>query len=328
MPFTHLKKKVKDALSEVKTSVHENQTIEEAIAVLRNKHIEDNILYFYVLDDDEKLVGVISARDLLLKESSSRISDIMRTNLVFVNEGANLQEAMAIMETQNLLALPVINFEGKFIGVVDVNQYLEGSIDVANSKNRLQVFQMLGFFLDEGKRTSTWKSYRTRMPWILCNMVGGLMCAVISAIFEDVLQHVILLAMFIPLVLSLSESISMQAMTQSMTQPPSQHFLKEHPLIGVFRQWKIFSLLALSSGLVVGAASILWGDGIGPAAVIAISIMISITVTAFIGSAVPIFLHMRRLDPKVASGPLVLMSADVITTLVYLSLATWLLLPS
>ncbi|MCI5053154.1 MAG: CBS domain-containing protein [Simkaniaceae bacterium] len=326
MPKSELKTLVKDCVSEVDTIVRGDQTIEEAIAILRKKHISANILYFYVLENDDTLIGIISARDLILKESQVHIRDAMVTNVVSLLETHTLEEGMEIMQAQRLLALPVVDENRRFLGVINVSHYIEESMDVANSKQRLQIFQMLGFFVDEGRKMSTLSNYKIRMPWIFCNMIGGVACAIIAAFYEDVLSKVIILAMFIPLVLSLSESISMQAMTQSLNAPPSHDFLRRNLFKSIFSQWKLFVMLSVTCGLIIGGLSIFWGDGLGPSIVIAVSIMISITITALIGSAIPTILHYKRLDPKVASGPLVLSLADIITTLIYLSLATWLLL--
>ena len=326
MAFSNLHRKAKECVANVQTILYEDDTIDKALQNIRGKDIHDQVLYFYVLNHEGKLVGVVSTRELLLRDKEKTIKEMMSKNIIYLHEDQTLDEAMVIMESQQLLALPVLDHEGKFLGVIDVSHYLEESVDVANTKKRMQIFQMMGFVLDEGKQVSTWHSYRSRMPWIFCNMFGGLACAVISRLYELVLSKVLLLAMFIPLVLSLSESISMQAMAQSLHLPHSSKYGKEHPLKKIFRQWKIFSLLAVSCGVIVGGISLFWGDGIEPAFVIMAGIMISIFITALIGAAVPILLHTKRLDPKVASGPVVLMMADVITTTIYLTIATWLLL--
>lgn len=322
----NLDKKIRNYVSTVHSIVYEDQSIEEALKELRQKDIHDKILYFYVVDQEYHLVGVVSARDLLLKPQQLSIGEIMDKNVVTLQADQNLAEAMALLETQHLLALPVLDENNKFLGVIDVGHYLEESVDVANTKQRLQIFQMLGFFLDEGKKTSVWNSYKSRMPWIFCNMLGGIGCAIISRFYQDVLSKVLILAMFIPLVLSLSESISMQSMTQSLNMPSNQRLFNENPFRAVFRQWKLFVMLGVSCGVIVGSTSLLWGDGIGPAITICFGIMFSVVITALIGSMVPVLLHSKRLDPKVASGPVVLMSADILTTLIYLSLAYFLLL--
>jgi magnesium transporter len=85
--------------------------------------------------------------------------------------------------------------------------------------------------------------------------------------------------------------------------------------------------LGLTCGIIVGGLSLLWGNGLPPAISIASGIILSVTITGTVGAAVPLILHAWKLDPKVAAGPVVLSLADVITTIIYLGLSTWWLLP-
>jgi magnesium transporter len=164
------------------------------------------------------------------------------------------------------------------------------------------------------------------MPWILCNMIGGIACAIVSHAFQLVLAKVLILAMFIPLVLSLSESISMQSMTQSFHILRKQNVSWKKIFSRMFSEIRTAILMSLTSGLLVGALSLFWGSGIAVSSTIAMGIITSVILSAVIGSSVPLLLHLNRLDPKVASGPVVLTIADVITTTIYLFLATlWLL---
>ena len=209
--MNHLDRKISQCMSPVKTVVYEHETIEEALQHLRERHICDKILYFYVVDSGYHLKGMVSTRDLLLKEPQTLISSITSLNIITLHAEQTLKEAMEMMEVQRLLALPVVDDHKKLLGTVDVSIYLSEAVDVANTKKRVQIFQMLGFILEEGKPFSIMKNYKIRMPWIFCNMFGGVACAVISNMYEAVLEKALILAMFIPLVLSLSESISMQA---------------------------------------------------------------------------------------------------------------------
>jgi magnesium transporter len=312
----HLDRKVKACMTQVKTVVYEDETIDDALKHLREKHISDKILYFYVVDRNYHLKGIVTTRDLLLKELDTLISTITIPSIIFLNPEQTLKEAMELMEVQRLLALPVVDESKKLLGIIDVGVYLEEAVDVANTKKRVQIFQMLGFILEEGKPFSIMKNYKIRMPWIFCNMFGGIACAFISNIYEAVLQKALILAMFIPLVLSLSESISMQSMTQSLSQISSKLSKSQ-----IFKQLKLYLLLAATCSIVVGSIAILWKDGTKPAGVIAVGILVSIVLSAIVGAMVPFLLHKGKLDPKVAAGPVVLMMADIMTTIIYLSIA-------
>ncbi|MDX8431651.1 MAG: CBS domain-containing protein [Candidatus Algichlamydia australiensis] len=319
-------KPVLDFVNPVQTVVHPDQTIEEALMTVREKDIHEKIVYFYAVDDEGKLVGIVPTRRLLLRSPKTLVKEVMDTKVICLLCTQSLKEALTVFETHHFLALPVVDKEQHFLGVIDVQLYLEESVDVVNSRRRSDIFQIIGFNLEEGKRVTTWRSYRTRMPWIFCNMFGGLACAIISKFFELILTKVIILAMFIPLVLSLSESISMQSMTLSLQQLQNNGARLGYLIRRSLREWKTIVLLALTCGAVVGSISIFWGDGIAPALTIALGIFLSICITGTIASIVPLVLHVREWDPKVAAGPIVLTCADVITTAIYLSLATWFLL--
>jgi magnesium transporter len=320
---TDYNKPLREFISPVRTTIHIDQTIEEALSFLREKHIDEEIIYIYVVDDKRKLLGVVPTRRLLLSEPDSPIISVMDTSLVRLNCNQTLQEAMEYLESHRLLALPVVDDKDHLLGVIHVGHYLEEKFDVANSRRRTDIFQLIGMVVEEGKKAGAWAGYRSRMPWIFCNMFGGFACAVISRVFEVVLAKVLILAMFIPLLLTLSESISMQSMTQSMQLLKRPTRKMRYIFQCLIREWQTVSMLAVSSGLLVGIVSLFWGDGLLPALTISFGIMVSVVITASIGSVIPLILHAQKWDPRVAAGPVVLMFADVLTTLFYLALGTW-----
>jgi magnesium transporter len=326
MEKKHSKVLVKDRMHKTLVVVEENHTIKEAINILRNKQSDGKIIYFYVIDAEYKLRGIVSARALLLADPQNQIKDVMEESVFCLQEDQNLEEAMEALSHRRLLALPVVDVHNVLKGVVDVQMYLQENIDIFKEQRNQDVFQLLGMRFEEGVYKSPWKSYTKRMPWILCNMAGGIACAIVSRVFQIVLAKVLILAMFIPLVLSLSESISMQSMTQSFHILRKDHVSWGKIFSRMFSEIRTAILMSLTSGILVGVLSLFWGSGIIVSSTIAAGIVISVILSAVIGSSVPLLLHLNRLDPKVASGPVVLTISDVITTAIYLFLATlWLL---
>ncbi len=326
MTNNDLSRPVRDFATCVHTTLHQDQTIDEALISLRRRKIDEKVIYFYVVDHEHRLKGIVSTRQLLLSARHSTIKEVMTHSVISLKEDQSLQEAMEQLSTHRLLALPVVDAKQKLIGVIDVQVYLDESVEIADTRHTKDVFQILGLSLEMGKRKSPWKSYRTRMPWILCNMAGGIACAAISFFYQAVLAKVLLLAMFIPLILTLSESISMQSMTQSLHLVRQPNIRKRQIFQRILYEGRMVVSLALTCAISVGFISLLWGGGFGPSATIASSLFISITLSASAGASVPWILHARSLDPKVASGPVVLMFTDVLTTTIYLSLASWFLL--
>jgi magnesium transporter len=326
MPEKDLTKTARECFSPVETTLPIHGTIEEALAVLRKKTISQKIIYFYVVDEEHKLKGVISTRQLLLADPLRRMGEFMQPAVVKINHRQTLQDAMEMFAKNPLLALPVVDDENRLLGTIDVQMVMDEAVDVADVRTRLDIFQMIGVSLEDGKKISLGKGYQQRMPWLLCNVFSGLICAIISRFFEVVLAKYLLLAFFIPLVLTLSESTSMQSMTQSLLFLRRPRFYWKIAIARGKREWRLASLLALSSGILVALLSLLWGDGFLPSLCIGVGILFSVIISALFGIAIPILLHRTRLDPKVASGPVVLMIADMLTTGLYLGLASWWLL--
>ncbi len=303
--------------------VREEETVEEALASLRQKKYEGKILYFYVVDKEHHLHGIASTRALLLAEPTTKVADIMEESIFYLKEDDTFEKAVIELSAHRLLALPVIDDEGRLKGVVDIQMCLDENIDLFKEQRNQDVFQLVGMTLEEGAQKSSWHSYRKRMPWILCNMIGGIACAIISSIFKLVLGQVLILAMFIPLVLSLSESISMQSMTQSFQILRKQHISMSKILLRMFSEVRVGILMAITSGLLVGLIALFWDVSYKVVFTMAAGVIVSVTFSSLIGASIPLILHIKKLDPKVASGPVVLTFADMFTTSVYLAIATW-----
>ncbi|MEX0886718.1 MAG: magnesium transporter [Phycisphaeraceae bacterium] len=323
-----LERPVREFLTRVDTTIDAELSVEQALQRIRLRPLKHEVIYFYVVDEHGALAGVVPTRRLLLSEPDRPIREIMQKTVVHLPEDATLEEALAEFAIHRLLALPVVDAAGQLMGVIDVRLYAEEAVDLAQANRADELFQMIGLSVEQARHGTALAGYRLRMPWLLCNIVSGVICAVIAAFFADVLALVVMLAMFIPLVLTLSESVSMQAMSMAL------QFLhrRQIPWPAVRRrvgmEWRTAVLLGVTGGVLVAGASLFFsaGGATHPAPVMLAAVAVSMLVSAMVGLGMPIALHALRLDPRVAAGPVVLMLADVMTTAVYLGLATlWLL---
>ena len=169
-----LSKPVRDFVSDVQTVIYHDQTIEEALAAVRGKDVTEKIIYFYVLNEERKLLGVVSTRKLLLNDPKMKISEVMERSVICLQGSQSLREAMEFLESHHLLALPVVDDERHFLGVIDVQLYFDEQVDIGYAKRRSEIFQMIGYYIEDGRKFTPLKSYRFRMPWIFCNMIGGI----------------------------------------------------------------------------------------------------------------------------------------------------------
>ena len=321
-PATDLNRPVSEFTSPVDTVVRSDQTIAQALEALRQRTISHRIFYLYAVDASGRLVGVIPIRSLILADPHEPVERVMKTPVISILATANLEEALELFAMHRLLAIPVIDAAGRLIGAVDVEVYAQEMFDLAEVNRVHDLVQLVGMSAELSRHQSAWMGFRLRMPWLALNLLGGLICAVIAWFFSATLERVLLLALFIPLVLTLSESISMQSMTLSLQllHAPGVPWAAVRRRLS--NEWRAAGVLGAACAAVVGGAAMLWGRG-GAPGVIAASILITMAAAATLGVVLPTVIHRMRLDPKVASGPLVLMVVDIVAMSVYLGLATF-----
>jgi magnesium transporter len=225
-----------------------------------------------------------------------------------------------------LLALPVVDEEKRLIGVVDIEQYADEIHDLDVREQAADIFQLIGVRISLVRDNSVWKHFTNRFPWLLCNIGGGLACALVAGLFQGVLNEVIALALFIPVVLALAESVSIQSLTITLQSQHGNQVKWDRVLTTFARELPLGMLLGLSCGLLVGLVAWFWPGDHPVALTLLASIGLSVTAATLFGLLVPSILLAVQSDPRVASGPITLALTDITTTVLYLGLATWWLL--
>ncbi len=293
--------------------------IADALDRVRRLGDASSINYLYVVDDEQKLVGVVPARRLLTAQPQELVRDVMLDHVVAIPDWATVLIASEYFATRRLLAFPVVNGKGELLGVVDVGLFTDEVIDLAK-RTYDDIFQLIG--VHGTAQRSTWMAFRDRFPWLLCNIAGGLIAAFIASRYEHLLQQVVVLALFIPIVLALAESVSMQALTLTMQNLPDGPVVWRRLGAAMWKEFLTAALIGLACGAVVAGVVIGWRGEPLVASTILIAITLSMIVACLLGVAVPAVLRAARADPKIAAGPVVLASADVVTLLLYFGLGT------
>lgn len=317
----HLDEPIERFVRRTRATLRSSLSVGEALDNLRSRGIEESIIYFYVLDDSDRLVGVMPTRALLLSGPDERLVDVMKQGIVSCRADRPLWEAMSMFAVHRFLAIPVVDAEGRFEGVIDVKLYSDEAADMASAEHEADVFQIIGVWIEQYRGGGPLKAYRIRMPWLACNLIGGLISAGIATAFGAVLEQAIVIAAFIPLVLTLCESVAIQSLTLAIQfmHASKVNFRQIQKL--ALRESAVSLLLGVSCALIVGVIALLWAGAVPAVGVIAGSILIAMCIAAVLGLLVPLVLHVAKLDPRVAAGPLVLMLVDVSAMLVYLGIA-------
>lgn len=302
-----------------------DHTVAQALVEIQQQSTEGRIVYFYVVDAQGRLQGILPVRRLLLNPPETPVAELMVRRVVALPETATLGDACEQFVLHRFLALPIVDAQRRIVGVVDVELYTDEISDLARQDEVDHVFQLIGVRLAEGEQASLRLAFRRRFPWLLCNLTGGLACAFLASAFEGVLNRVLVLSLFIPILLTVAESVSIQALTLTLQSRHGNRFQWRPTLRSLLQEVPLGLLLGAACGAIVAAVVLLWQGMALVALSILLSIILAVTTAIVLGLLVPTLLHRAQRDPKVASGPIVLATTDLAALFYYLGLATLLL---
>lgn len=308
------------------TAFNKSITVDDALKKIRNEGAGERIVYFYVIDDNEALVGVLPTRRLLIGEPDQKIEEIMVSRVAALPNTSTVYDACEFFVTYKFLAFPVVDEDRKVVGVVDVNLFTEELLsldpDIEDRSQYNDVFETIGFNINAIKSASPVKAWKIRVPWLLATVTSGTVCAILAGFFEATLSASIIIAFFLTLILGLGESISIQSMTLAgqalhTAKPTLKWYTKN-----LIKESKTSFLLGISCGVIVTIVVMIWKGALLTALTVGLSILLVMVVAAFWGLTVPTILHRTNLDPKIAAGPITLALTDICTIVFYLGLAT------
>jgi magnesium transporter len=306
-------------------TLQEDLTVQQALNAIRERGLGERIVYFYVVDHRDRLVGVVPTRRLLTAPLEGLLSDIMVRRVVAIPETATVLEACEAFVLHKFLAFPVVDYRRQIVGVLDVDLLTNQVFDIAETERLDELFEAIGFQVSQVRDASPVRAFRFRFPWLVATIVSGTICAVLASAYEVTLAKSLVLAFFLTMVLGLGESVSIQSMTITI-----QALRAMKPTLGWYvrafsREMGTSLLLGTACGTVVGIIVWLWRGAGLEAFSIGVSILLTLCAACFFGLTVPAVLHAFKLDPKIAAGPVTLAFTDIFTLLFYFSLGALLL---
>ncbi len=321
----HLQQPVSTMARKDVATLRHDFSIHQALEAIREHGVGEKIVYFYVIDSEERLIGVLPTRRLLTAPFEQLVSDVMIARVVAIAETATILEACEEFLLHKFLALPVVDANRRVVGVLDVRLLSDEAFDIAEREQTDALFESIGFRVSQVRDASPFKAFRFRFPWLVATIGSGTVCALLASAFEATLAQSIVLAFFLTLVLGLGESVSIQSMTVTIqalrgTRPTLRWYAR-----ALGREVSTAALLGGACGSVVGLIVWLWRGEALAGFVIGTSILLALCAACIFGLSVPSLLHAVRLDPKIAAGPVTLALTDVFTLLFYFGLAALIL---
>lgn len=309
-------------------------SVADALDRIRREGVGERVIYFFAIDADKHLVGVLPTRRLLTAAPETRLEEIMVRRVVAIPASATVLEACEFFVLYKFFAFPVVDSQRRVVGVVDVSLFAEEMLEADNKAEESpapalslsdDIFAALGFRLAQIRGASPWRVFRYRFPWLLATVAAGTACAVLAGAFEATIESSVIIAFFLTMVLGLNESVSMQSMTLTIQALRVNTLTRRWFVENLRREMVTALLLGLMCGALVAAIVWVWRRDVNGAGVVGATIVVSLFTACLFGFGVPSLLHWWKLDPKIAAGPLTLAVTDFFALAFYFSLA-WLVL--
>jgi magnesium transporter len=270
----------------------------------------------YVVDDEGKLKGRLSLKDLLTTSTKTHISEVYIPKVDAVNVNEKPEEVAKIMSKYDLEAIPVIDEIGRLVGRITIDDI----VDVIREEAEKDYQLAAGISQDVEADDSIWELTRARLPWLFLGLLGGVGAAAIMGGFETLMSDYGVLFFFTPLIAAMAGNVGVQS-SAIMVQGLANDDLKGSIGGRLIKEM----LLALLNGAVLATILLfftwIWKGSFLTSLAISISLITVTVVAGIIGTFIPIFLHKRGIDPAIATGPFITTSNDIFGILIYFSIA-------
>jgi len=283
----------------------------------------ETINYVYVVDSDQRLMGVLSIKELFRSPKATKVADVMHHELVTVRPHTD-QERVALLSIEhNLKDIPVVDSENRFLGVVPSDTIM----NVLHEENVEDLLKFAGVhsFQNSVKEIATAPAgiyFKKRFPWLIVGLGGGFIAASIVSAFETTLRLQLVLASFIPAIVYLADAVGTQTQTIFIRSLSLNQKLNLRSYIT--RETKVGIMIAIAIGvLVYGISFFFWTPSI--AIILGLSFIFTVLAAIAIALFLPWIFLKFRIDPAIASGPFATVIRDIMSLVIYLTIASLIL---
>ncbi len=303
-------------------SLPDDIPVEDAIARLREIAPEaETIYYVYVVDDEGRLIGVLSLRDLIAASEGTILKNIMRRNIISVNADMDQEEAARVVSKYDLLALPVVDEEEHLLGIITFDDV----IDVMEQEATEDIYHMAGAKEVVGMdltKAPVSKVVRLRLPWLFVTMFGGVLSGSVISVYESTLEAIVMLAAFIPVIMGMGGNVGTQSSTIFVRGLATGEIEQSEVWDYFFREIRVGLTMGFFCGLLMSVVAYIWQGNVYLGLVVGTSMLITISFATLIGTLVPLVLNKLNIDPAITAGPFVTTIKDFTGLLIYFLVAS------
>jgi len=318
-------------MTPVVVKVRDSATVDEAIHQLRNAAADEDFYAVYVVDDRERLVGLVPLRRLVVSPPDTPIRKIMQPDVISVRADEDQEEVVNLFRKYDLAAVPVVDGDGRLLGRVTVDDVIDALVEEADE----DLFAMAGTEPEELDSTSVLRAARIRGTWLLFCLLGTVVSATIITVYQrraGDAEHMLLLA-FVPMIAAMAGNTGIQTSTVVVRGLAMGDLAGRSLPLAVARELRVGLLVALGCAFVGGLIAIIFASiSIGHASgqpthplivgvIVSLAMFWAVTAATVLGLTLPFVFRRIGVDPAIASGPFVTTGNDAISVAIYLSLA-------
>ncbi|MBQ3418560.1 MAG: magnesium transporter [Erysipelotrichaceae bacterium] len=302
------------------SSLEEDTTVEEAFNRIRKRGLTKETIYtIYITDKARYLVGVVSAKDLLLAEPQTKMSEIMEENVISVNTNEDKEEVAKMFDKYDFLAIPVVDSETRLVGIVTIDD----AIDVMSEENEEDFEKMAAMAPSEEDymKESVFSQYRNRIVWLLVLMLSSIVTGKIITSYENAFAAVPILVSFIPMIMDTGGNCGSQASTMVIRALATDEVETRDVLKVWWKEIRIAMLVGGTLAIVNGVRIFLQYHDLSLAIVIGITLFFTAMLAKSLGCLLPILAKSLKLDPAYMASPMITTMVDACSLVIFFNIA-------
>ena len=300
--------------------IRENMTVAQAMAHIKQTGIHKETIYTCYVTERRRLIGIVSAKDLMTTDDDVRIRDLMETEIISVGTHTDKEDVAQLFTRYDFLAIPVLDAEGLMVGIVTFDDAMDVMVEEATE----DITKMAAINPSEKTyfETSVFAHAKNRIPWLLILMFTSIITGTIITKYENAFAAIPLLVSFIPMLMDTGGNCGSQSSTLIIRGIALSQIRFQDIFRVIFKEFRISlivgSVLAVSNGVRI----MIQYDDPALALVIALSLIGTVVAAKLVGCMLPLLASKAHLDPAIMASPLITTLVDIFSILIYFNIAT------
>ncbi|MHC0038087.1 magnesium transporter [Pseudoneobacillus sp. C159] len=298
--------------------IPQNYMVRETVEKLKTfAEFSETLNYLYVIDHDKSLVGVVSYRDLILADEHEKIHDIMYSRVISVSADTDQEEVARLIERYDFVSIPVVE-NNILVGIVTVDDIID--VVIKEATEDIEKLSASGKAIDFD--TSAIVAAYRRLPWLILLLFIGVVSGTIISQFEETLSKVVALAFFMPMIAGMTGNTGTQSLAVVVRGLITRDVGKKVVFRLIIREFKVGLIIGIACGILISIIAFVWQGNPILGLVVGSSLILTLIIGTLAGTVIPLILYRFKIDPAVASGPLITTLNDILSLLIYFGMAT------